>query len=132
MIRGQSSEPMRNERSEGARLVRVTRMCLALPEAQRELSGSHARFFVKTRTFAYFLDNHHGDGIVAVTAKVGRPEMPKYLELDPTRYYVPDYIGPKGWIALCLDVRPIDWKAVERLIVGSYRLTAPAKLATSV
>lgn len=118
--------------AEDPRLVRVTRLCLALPEAQRELHGSHARFFVRTRTFAYFLDDHHGDGIVAVTGKVGRPEIPKYLELDSTRYYVPDYIGPKGWIALCLDVKPIDWKAVERLMVGSYRLVAPAKLATSV
>lgn len=110
-------------------LARVTEICRALPEARRELQGTHARFSVRNRTFAYFLNNHHGDGIISVACKVGRPRMMSFLDRDPTRFYVPEYIGPRGWIALCLDVKPIDWKEVETLIRDSYLEIAPKKLA---
>ncbi len=50
-------------------LARVTRVCSQLPEAERELTGAHAKFTVRRRTFAYFLDDHHGDGIVGVVCK---------------------------------------------------------------
>jgi len=55
-------------------------MCLALPEAGREIHAQHARFHVRNRTFAYFLNDHHGDGIVAVTCKVDRADVPAFLE----------------------------------------------------
>jgi phosphoribosylglycinamide formyltransferase-1 len=51
------------------RLTRLTEIALALPEAQRQIYGSHAQFLVRKKTFAYFLDNHHGDGIVAVNVQ---------------------------------------------------------------
>jgi hypothetical protein len=56
--------------AEDKRLARLTELALALPEAERQIYGSHAQFLVRKKTFAYFLDNHHGDGIVAVTCKV--------------------------------------------------------------
>jgi len=52
------------------RLTKVTSLCLAMPEATREVMGRHAGFYIRKKTFAYFLDDHHGDGIVAVTCKV--------------------------------------------------------------
>jgi hypothetical protein len=52
------------------RLARLTKICLALPEAMRECSSSHAAFRVRKKLFAYFLNDHHGDGIVSVCAKV--------------------------------------------------------------
>jgi hypothetical protein len=56
--------------AEEPRLTRLTEIALELPEATRRVLGSHAQFLVRKKTFAYFLDNHHGDGIVAVTCKV--------------------------------------------------------------
>jgi len=119
-------------RREDPRLARLTKLCLALPEAGREIHAQHARFHVRNRTFAYFLNDHHGDGIVAVTCKVDRSDMPAFLERDSTRFYVPDYIGPKGWIALCLDVKPVDWTEVAALVRGSYIRVAPKMLAAGV
>jgi predicted DNA-binding protein (MmcQ/YjbR family) len=116
---------------ERPQLKRLTAICLALPEGGREVSGQHARFHVRKRTFAYFLDDHHGDGIVAVVCKVPRHEMTTLLEHDPTRFYVPDYLGPKGWIAMCLDVKPVDWAQARRLVSESYGLVAPKRLADS-
>ena len=48
--------------AEDPRLVRLTRICQALPEVVREVKGQHAGFAVRKKTFAYFLSDHHGDG----------------------------------------------------------------------
>src|SRR5262245_40744299 len=120
---------MTKRAAEDRRLVRLTKICLALPEATRQLHAGHASFRVRNKTFAYFLDDHHGDGIVAVTCKVPFGENTALVELDPARYYIPPYIGAKGWIALRLDVGEVDWDEVAELAVNSYRLVAPKRLA---
>ena len=112
-------------------LTRCSTICRALPETHREIHGTHARFTVRNRTFAYFLNDHHGDGIISIACKVGRSRMTHFLDRDSTRFYVPDYIGPRGWIALCLDVKPIDWKGVESLVRDSYVAVAPKRLAAA-
>jgi hypothetical protein len=111
-------------------LQRLTAIALALPEARRELSGSHASFRVRKKTFGYFLDNHHGDGIVAVTCKVLRGENAALAKAQPKRYYLPAYIGPRGWVGLRLDLCKIEWSEVRELLLTSYLLTAPKRLAS--
>jgi hypothetical protein len=46
------------------RLTRLSEICLSLPEAQRTDLRQHADFRVRKKVFAYFLNNHHGDGIM--------------------------------------------------------------------
>jgi hypothetical protein len=111
-------------------LQRLTAIALALPETRRELSGSHATFRVRKKTFAYFLDNHHGDGIVAVTCKVLPKENAVLATAQPKRYYLPAYIGSRGWVALRLDLPKIDWSEVRELLLASYLCTAPKRLAS--
>lgn len=115
--------------AEDPRLARVTRICLALPEAARKVHGSHAAFLVRKKTFAYFLNNHHGDGIVAVTCKVLPGENNALAAAQPARFYLPAYIGPRGWVALRLDVGKVDWSEVSDLVLCSYQLVAPRRLA---
>ena len=117
---------------EDARLTRLTKIALALPETSRNVHGSHAQFLVRKKTFAYFLDNHHGDGIVAVTCKTLPGDHQALVQSDPTRFYLPAYIGSRGWVALRLDLGPVDWDEVRELVAGSYRLVAPKKLARVV
>jgi len=118
--------------SEDKRLTRLTKICLALPEAAREVQGSHAAFTVKDKKFAYFLNDHHGDGIVAVTCKVGPGDNTALTSAQPDRFYLPAYIGSRGWVALRLDRGEIDWDEVAELVADSYRRTAPKRLAASV
>jgi hypothetical protein len=108
----------------------LTKLALAFPEAHRELCNSHASFRVRKKTFAYFLNNHHGDGIVAVTCKVLPGENAALAKAQPKRYYLPAYIGPRGWVALRLDLPKIDWSEVRELLLTSYLLTAPKRLAS--
>src|SRR5579863_5004133 len=95
--------------AEDRRLVRFTGICLALPEAARRLHGDHAAFLVRDKTFAYFLDNHHGDGIVGVTCKVAAGENAVLVARAPGRFYLPAYVGSRGWVGLRLDAGEIDW-----------------------
>lgn len=114
---------------EDLRLTHLTEIALALPQATRQIYGSHAQFLVRKKTFAYFLDNHHGDGIVAVTCKVLPGDNKALAEAQPKRFYLPAYLASKGWVALRLDVGKVDWNEVRDLLLGSYALIAPKRLA---
>lgn len=114
--------------AEEPRLARLTKICLALPETKRERRASHATFRVRKKVFAYFLDNHHGDGIVSVCAKVLPGDNSALVSAQPARFYLPAYIGTRGWVALRLDRGAIDWREVAELIEGSYQLTSAKRL----
>jgi predicted DNA-binding protein (MmcQ/YjbR family) len=108
-------------------LSELSEICLALPEATRELQGDHASFRVRKKVFAYFLNNHHGDGIVSICGKALPGDNKILVASDPEKYYLPAYIGPRGWVGLRLDIGKVDWEEVKELVRGSYLQTAPAR-----
>jgi len=110
-----------------ALLARVSAICLALPESTCGDSGhgGHAVFRVRNKVFAYFLNSHHGDGIISVCFKCAPGEQQDLIELNPKLYYGPAYIGPRGWAGLRLDVGQVSWPQVKQHIVQSFCLTAP-------
>jgi hypothetical protein len=115
-------------KSEDARLREITRLCQRLPEVERTLQGDHASFRVRGKVFAYFLNDHHGDGIVSVCCKSAMAEHIDRVSRDPQRYYLPAYIGARGWFGLRLDREWIDWREVQNVIELSYCLVAPKTL----
>jgi len=118
--------------AEDPRLSRLTQIALTLPETTRQIYGSHAQFLVRKKTFAYFLDNHLGDGIVGVTCKVFPGENKSLVEAQPSRFYLPAYVASRGWVALRLDRSKIDWTEVKDLLLTSYSLVAPKRLAEKI
>jgi phosphoribosylglycinamide formyltransferase-1 len=112
------------------KLARLGRICLELPEAHMDRHGSHATFSVRRRNFAYFLDDHHGDGMVAINCKVPPGVNEHLAEVDPRRFHIPAYVGHRGWVGLRLDVGRVDWTEVAELVTDSYRLVAPKTLAS--
>ena len=46
---------------------------------------------------------------------------------DPDRFFIPPYVGGKGWLALHLDAPAIDWAEVAELVEDSYRHMAPKR-----
>ncbi len=89
--------------------AQVKKICLALPEATEERSGRHAAFLVRNKKFAYYLDDHHGDGRLAVTTRAAPGQNTALVASDPGRFFIPSYIGSRGWVGLYLDVGPFDW-----------------------
>ncbi len=117
---------------EDARLVQVTEVCLGLPETTRQVTGQHARFLVRAKSFAYYLYNHHGDGKIALCCKAAPGINTMLAHSDPARFYLPAYLGPQGWMALRLDVGELDMDEVAAFVTDSYRLVAPKRLAATV
>ena len=113
------------------RLAKLLGICEALPEIA--VSGDqHLAFRIHRKTFAYYLDDHHGDGIVSLCCKSTLDRQAELVGRHPDRYYVPDYVGPRGWVALRLDRVEVDWDEVQELVFAAYRLQAPRRLAEQV
>jgi hypothetical protein len=111
------------------RRARVKQICDALPEVSSR-DDQHIGFQVRGRTFAYYLDDHHGDGRVALCCKLPVGDQDALVALHPERFFVPAYLGSRGWVGLRLDLREIDWGEVRKLVLCSYQLIAPKRLAT--
>ena len=115
-----------------ARRARLIKLCCSFPEAKAERAGAtHIAFKVRKKVFAYYALNHHGDGIVALWCKAPPGHGDRLVSESPGCYFVPPYLGSKGWIALRLDTARLDWAATKELAFGSYSMVAPAGLRLS-
>ncbi len=114
-----------------ALLDRVRALALALPAAGEKLSHGAPGFFVEGgKFFAYWRNDHHADGIVAVLVKAsGVEEQASLIERDPDLYFRPAYLGPSGWIGLRLDTGDVDWDHIAEWLTRSWRASAPRRLA---
>jgi len=82
---------------------RVERACLALPDAIYKEAWGNPTFRVRDKMFASFMDNHHGDGRVAMWCNAPRGAQEVLVGSEPERYFKPPYLGPRGWIGLILS-----------------------------
>ena len=106
-------------------LDRLRAICLVLPEATERETWGHATFRVREKIFAMAGD---GSGRWTMTFKALPGLQPALVEADPDRFYVPPYVGPKGWIGIYLGDET-DWDELEDLVEESYRMTASKRLA---
>jgi formyltetrahydrofolate-dependent phosphoribosylglycinamide formyltransferase len=113
-----------------ALLERVRGLALNLPAAAEKLSHGSPGFFVEGgKFFAYFSENHHGNGITALLLKVsGLDEAAMLIDQDPDRFFRPKYFGPAGWVGVVLTDGP-DWAMIEAMIGAAWRLCAPKRLS---
>ena len=107
------------------------RIALALPETTEssDPNPAHSAFKVRDKTFCWFLNNHHADGRIALVMKGLPGGQGVLVDADPARFFVPPYVGHKGWIGLRLDLPDVDWDQVEMLLSEAWRATAPKRLA---
>lgn len=109
-------------------LKRSVTFVAALPEVQVERTNEHAAFVVADKKFAWFLNNHHGDGMICICVKV-EPELKETLiEMDSEKYLRPAYISRFGWLSIRLDKGSIDWSEIGQRLNDSYRIVAPKRL----
>lgn len=74
-------------------------------------------------------DNHHGAGREGVWIKAHAENQRLMVRAEPKRYFVPPYVGPKGWVGVFLDGPPaVDWETLGELLRDAWVATAPAKL----
>lgn len=111
-----------------ARRQQLIDLIESLPDTVSEVGGDadqHVGFTVRKKRFAWYLDDHHGDGVVAVTFKAPPGVNIELVAAEPDRFFIPSYTGKRGWLGVRLDVGTVDWDEIARLIEDAYRLTAP-------
>jgi hypothetical protein len=115
------------------RRERVTEICRSLPEITYEVVGDgHIAFRIRKKIFGYYLFDHHGDGMIAFCCKSTLSEQRRLVRDDPESFFVPAYLGSKGWIAIRLDLDEVDWDTVSDLARRAFQSIAPRKLAVMV
>jgi predicted DNA-binding protein (MmcQ/YjbR family) len=103
---------------------RIRTICLGYPEATEKSFGGHTApaFRVRQKLFLVV-----GESREHVTCKAPPGVQELMVGSDPRRYFVPPYVGAKGWIGVRLDGR-LRWDDMIELIDESYRLVAPKRL----
>lgn len=120
-----------------AAFARVRRIVAALPETSERTSHGHPALFVAAREgrggrqFAHLLDDHHGDGRLAlwIAAPAGAQEA--LVDAAPDRFFRPPYVGHRGWLGV--DLRAgVDDDELTGLLEDAYVSVAPARLARAL
>ncbi|MBL8741817.1 MAG: MmcQ/YjbR family DNA-binding protein [Myxococcales bacterium] len=113
-----------------AKLKRLRALCLALPEATEQEAWGDPTFRVRGKIFAMQKGNFEGGRpSLWIKAALGVQEM--LTSSRPEEYFVPPYVGHKGWVGLYLDVDSIDWELASELVTESHRLVGPKKLGAA-
>ncbi len=115
-------------RATGAVGTSVRETCLWLPEAEEALSHGSPVFKVRSKTFAMYMVNHHGDGRVALWLSAPAGAQFLYTSEEPKHFFVPPYVGHRGWLGVRID-QGIAWKRVAKLVREAYEHVAPPALA---
>ena len=109
-------------------LVCVRELCLALPETSERPSHGAPTFFVRgKRSFVTYQDNHHGDGRLAIWCAAPEGLQQMLVGGDPERFFVPPYVGYRGWLGVRLD-RGMTWEELAGIVEDAYIAVAPQKL----
>jgi hypothetical protein len=108
-------------------LERLRRLCMELPEATERLSHGEPTWFVGgKRSFVMFADHHHDDRLAFWCAAPPGAQQ-ALVAADPGRFFVPPYVGHRGWLGVRLDV-PLDWEEIAELVADAHRMVAPKRL----
>ncbi|QXJ25582.1 MmcQ/YjbR family DNA-binding protein [Actinomadura graeca] len=106
-------------------LQRVQEICLALPEAAEKPFGGHTAPSFRIREKLFLMTSEDG---LSMMFKAGPGVQEALVGESPERFFVPKYVGSKGWVGARLDVEQ-DWAELAELIEDSYRLIAPKRLS---
>jgi hypothetical protein len=109
-------------------LERLREICLSLPEVTERLSHGAPTFFVRgKRAFVMVMTDHHGDGRFALWCAAPEGMQKMLVEADSERFFVPPYVGHRGWLGVRLD-RGLHWEEVTGIAEDAYAEVAPKKL----
>jgi hypothetical protein len=109
-------------------IEQLRRICLRFPEATEKSFGGHTAPSFRVRDKLFVMTSEDG---TSMTCKAPPGDQAMLVAADPDRYFVPAYVGSKGWIGIRLDPG-LDWGEISEIAEESYRMTAPKKLAAEL
>lgn len=112
-------------------LTNLRGLCLALPETTERLSHGEPTWFIRDKkTFVTYADHHHDDRLAFWCAAPTAVQQ-SMVASDPDRFFVPAYVGHRGWLGVYLDV-PVDWGEIAEIVEDAYRMVAPKALVAEL
>ncbi len=112
-------------------LARVRSACLRLPETSERLSHGGPAFFVRDKKcFVMFLDDHHGDGRLAIWCAAPDGVQAHLVETEPDRFFRPPYVGHRGWLGV--QLLSVAAQELDAIVRESFCTVAPATLRRSL
>lgn len=110
----------------------VRDVCLAFPGVEEYVSHGSPNFRARgTKTFVTYVVNHHGDGRVALWLNSPDGIQRLRVESEPEHFFVPPYVGPKGWLGVKLD-SGLTWKRIAALVREAYENSVPKAIAAKI
>ncbi len=113
--------PTKDRKLATAMLARVRKLCAALPGTEERDSHGSPGFFASKKAFAYFLDNHHHDGRLAVWCAAPDGAQAMLVDANPDVYFLPPYVAKQGWIGVRLD-RGAPWKEIAAVLENAHQV----------
>jgi len=111
-----------------AALDELRALCASYPEVTERLSHGSPTFFIKDKkTLCSIWDSHHDDDRLAMWCPAPAGVQAELVDREPERFFVPKYVGHRGWIGLRLDIDP-DWDEVDAILRDAYRCVGPKTL----
>lgn len=111
---------------------RLRAACLALPEVTERPSHGEPSWFVRDKKlFVTLSDNHHDDRF-GFWCAAPPGEAAALVDEDAERFYVPPYVGHRGWLGVYLDVPGVDWAEIGEIVTDAYRQVAPKTLVAKL
>ncbi len=111
-------------------LTKLRKTCMALPGTTERPSHGMPAWFVGKKQFAVFSNDHHGDGRIALVCAGTLEIQAMLVESDPDAYYVPPYVGHRGWLGVRLD-KDLPWAQVASLVEAAHALCVKAPRRSS-
>jgi hypothetical protein len=99
------------------RAATLRRLALDLPGAEEIETWETATFRVRNKIFAMFSDRERDAWI-----KSAADEQAALVEMRPDTFFVPPYVGPKGWVGV--RVAKVDAAEARELLIEAWRMTA--------
>src|SRR5262245_55340523 len=103
-------------------LERVRTICLALPDTHEKEAWGAPTFRAGGRLFAMFVDDHHGDGRLAVWCQAPPVAQEALVAAEPRHFFVPPYVGTQGWVGVRLDTG-LSWDTVAQRLEAAHQVS---------
>jgi predicted DNA-binding protein (MmcQ/YjbR family) len=109
-------------------LQAIRDIALGFPDAVERETWGHPTFRVRDKIFVSYGEDDDGRAQVTMKAPPGEQES---LLAEGEPFFLPKYVGVKGWIGVRVDA-DTDWRAIAELVADSYREVAPRSLSSGI
>jgi hypothetical protein len=79
-------------------------------------------FFIRDkRSFVSYMDDHHGDGRLALWCASSSDVQRMLASSRSAQFFVPPYVAHLGWLGVRLD-RDLDWDEIAGVIADAHAI----------